>query len=215
MTGLQCRHRRILTGCKVALAQGRGRWRHDKLLGERRLRKEGNGREPSKLWKSRKRAVKDRKRPLLPGQEWDLTLDRNKQLRFSTEISWLLRLRATVHPTSVAGRRSQWREAEECHQTSGRGGGERRLPAPAEGEGREQPTPTTAAGVTGRRPVTAPPPGNLLVIKGPEAEPCAPEEEVQQAGEPSRRDQRPVQKLQSEIFDRNVFKRSQQRLKTG
>lgn len=92
--------RHILSGCKIALSQGRYRWRHDQVL--RKLaevlegRRQGSTGPPLSedstsfvMEGGGQSYIRPREmlRPFSPGQEWNMRVDLNKQLRFPTEIT--------------------------------------------------------------------------------------------------------------------------------
>ncbi|KAG1932793.1 hypothetical protein F2P79_020826 [Pimephales promelas] len=90
----------ILAGCKVALSQGRYRWRHDQVLRKlaevleecRQCSKQPPSAEDPTIFVSEggvRRSIRSREtaRPFSPNQEWDMRVDLDKQLRFPTEIT--------------------------------------------------------------------------------------------------------------------------------
>lgn len=88
-----------MSGCKIALSQGRYRWRHDQVLrklaevleGCRQGSKEST---PAENYTSfvtegdgqRYTRPRETSRPFSTDLEWDMRVDLNKQLRFPTEI---------------------------------------------------------------------------------------------------------------------------------
>ena len=88
-----------MTGCKIALSQGRYTWRHDQVLGklaevleECRRGSKGSPAESHTSFVMEgggQRNIRPREisRPFSPDQEWDMRVDLKKQLRFPTEIT--------------------------------------------------------------------------------------------------------------------------------
>ena len=89
----------ILSGCKIALSQGRYRWRHDQVL--RKLAKVLEGSQqgskespPAENHVSfvtegdgqRYTRPRETSRPFSPDLEWDMRVDLNKQLQFPEEV---------------------------------------------------------------------------------------------------------------------------------
>ncbi len=101
----------ILSGCKVALSQGRYRWRHDqvlrKLAGVLEGRRQGSkGVPPAEnhnhisfaMEDGGRRNIRPREttRPFSPDQEWNMRVDLDRQLRFPVEI-----IATSLHPDIV------------------------------------------------------------------------------------------------------------------
>ncbi len=92
----------ILSGCRIALSQGRYRWRHDLVLKKlaevtEACRQEANsrpsapGRHPIQFARAGQRVKPSRQndtaRLLSPGNEWTMRVDLGKQLQFSRETA--------------------------------------------------------------------------------------------------------------------------------